>query len=183
MDVAIGGTALVGVGGGIAELIGFAGIAELAPVKSRGKYLGIALLFDLPFAAAQAYGKYSAVISLVKSPFECFRFDTDHFCQKVNLISSAVIFCKFDLAVGSMDFSHPKFSQLRHVMDLVSSSAETEFPRSHKTTNYFQNRFCRRDSLYQWIRVVLAWFTVGRIQLVLTYLPRELIVVHGIRRM
>jgi hypothetical protein len=56
MDVAIGGTALVGVGGGIAELIGFAGIAELAPVKSRGKYLGTAFLFNLPFAAAQAYG-------------------------------------------------------------------------------------------------------------------------------
>ena len=56
MDVAIGGTALVGVGGGVAELIGFAGIAELAPVKSRGKYLGTAFLFNLPFGAAQAYG-------------------------------------------------------------------------------------------------------------------------------
>ena len=56
MDVAIGGTVIVGVGGGLAELVGFAGIAELAPVRSRGKYLGTAFLFNLPFGAAQAYG-------------------------------------------------------------------------------------------------------------------------------
>lgn len=57
MDVAIGGTAIVGVGGGLAELVGFAGIQELAPVRSRGKYMGTAFLFNLPFGAAQAYGK------------------------------------------------------------------------------------------------------------------------------
>jgi MFS family permease len=68
MDVAIGGTAIVGVGGGLAELVGFAGyltkiylliesIAELAPVRKRGLYLGTAFLFNLPFGAAQAYGK------------------------------------------------------------------------------------------------------------------------------
>jgi MFS family permease len=68
MDVAIGGTAIVGVGGGLAELVGFAGyltniylliesIAELASVRKRGLYLGTAFLFNLPFGAAQAYGK------------------------------------------------------------------------------------------------------------------------------
>jgi len=58
MDVAIGGTAIVGVGGGLAELVGFAGIQELAPVRSRGKYMGTAFLFNLPFGAAQAYGTF-----------------------------------------------------------------------------------------------------------------------------
>lgn len=67
IEVAIGGTALVGVGGGVAELIGFAGIAEMAPVRSRGKYLGTAFLFNLPFGAAQAYGIFPG--TLVYSSF------------------------------------------------------------------------------------------------------------------
>ena|SRR5277367_1642789 len=57
MDVAIGGTAIAGVGGGFAEVVGFAGIQELAPVRSRGKYLGTAFLFNLPLCGIQAYGK------------------------------------------------------------------------------------------------------------------------------
>ena len=56
IDVAIGGSAIAGVGGALAELAGFAGIAEIAPVRSRGTYLGTALLFNLPFCASQAYG-------------------------------------------------------------------------------------------------------------------------------
>ena len=58
MDVAIGGSAIAGVGGALAELAAFAGIAELAPVRRRGTYLGTALLFNLPFCASQAYGIY-----------------------------------------------------------------------------------------------------------------------------
>ena len=71
MDVAIGGTAITGVGGALAELVGFAGIAELAPVRSRGKYLGTALLFSLPFSASQAYGRLYSFI-LIFSSIVCF---------------------------------------------------------------------------------------------------------------
>jgi len=56
MEVAIGGMAIAGVGAGLGELIGAAGIVELAPVKSRGKYIGAAFLLILPFSASAAYG-------------------------------------------------------------------------------------------------------------------------------
>jgi len=56
MNVAIGGMAITGVGAGLAEVIGTAGISELAPVESRGKYVGIAYILILPFAASVGYG-------------------------------------------------------------------------------------------------------------------------------
>ena len=59
INVAIGGMAVSGVGAGLAELIGTAGIAELAPVQSRGKYIAIAYSFVFPFAASSGYGSPS----------------------------------------------------------------------------------------------------------------------------
>ena len=56
INVAIGGMAISGVGAGLAELIGTAGVAELAPVESRGKYIGIIYTMILPFAASSGYG-------------------------------------------------------------------------------------------------------------------------------
>lgn len=56
MDVAIGGSAITGVGSGLAETIGTAGLLELAPAKWRGIYFGCALLVDLPFGAGLTYG-------------------------------------------------------------------------------------------------------------------------------
>ena len=56
INVAIGGMAITGVGAGLAEVIGTAGISELAPVESRGKYVGIAYILILPFAASVGYG-------------------------------------------------------------------------------------------------------------------------------
>jgi hypothetical protein len=56
--IAIGGSAVAGVGGALAELSGFAGIAEIATVKNRGLYLGTALIFNLPFCAGQTYGTF-----------------------------------------------------------------------------------------------------------------------------
>jgi hypothetical protein len=85
MDVAIGGTAIVGVGGGLAELVGFAGIQEMAPVKSRGKYMGTAFLFNLPFGAAQAYGT-SLGIRLI--------------------LSSSIVHGIFHMALGRVDLGH-----------------------------------------------------------------------------
>lgn len=58
MEVAIGGMAIAGAGAGLSELIGAAGVAELAPVRSRGKYIGTIFLLILPFAASAAYGLY-----------------------------------------------------------------------------------------------------------------------------
>ena len=56
MDVAIGGMTITGVGAAFAELVGSAGVSELAPVKSRGIYLGTAFLVVLPFGACSSYG-------------------------------------------------------------------------------------------------------------------------------
>jgi len=56
MDVAIGGMAISGAGAGLAELIGAAGVAELAPVRNRGFYIGTIFLLILPFAASAGYG-------------------------------------------------------------------------------------------------------------------------------
>ena len=57
VEVAIGGMAVVGVGGGLAEVVAGAAVAEMAPVKSRGKYMGTAFLVILPFGASSTYGK------------------------------------------------------------------------------------------------------------------------------
>ena len=56
MDVAIGGSAIIGVGGGLTETVVVPGLLELAPVKSRGKYFGTGILLDLPFGAILTYG-------------------------------------------------------------------------------------------------------------------------------
>jgi MFS family permease len=56
MPVAIGGMSLVGTGAGLSEVIGTAGVAELAPVKSRGKYVGLIYTLIYPFAASAGYG-------------------------------------------------------------------------------------------------------------------------------
>jgi len=56
MDVVIGGMAITGVGTGLAETIGTAGISELEPVESCAKYVGIACTLILPFAASVTYG-------------------------------------------------------------------------------------------------------------------------------
>lgn len=56
INVAIGGMALTGVGGGIAHVTGITGIAEMVPVRSRGKYLGTVFLIFFPMAPSSAFG-------------------------------------------------------------------------------------------------------------------------------
>jgi len=70
IDVAIGGSAVAGVGAGLAETVGVAGLLELAPAKSRGTYAGLSILVDLPFGAALTYGTIpqSYCIWLILSP-------------------------------------------------------------------------------------------------------------------
>lgn len=58
MDVAIGGASVVGVGAGLAELVGAAGIMEITPVRKRGKYMAIAFLVFLPYGGCPAYGMH-----------------------------------------------------------------------------------------------------------------------------
>ena len=65
MAVAIGGMATAGVGAALAEIIALSGIAELAPVKSRGTYLGSALVVLLPFGTCSVYGLLEVVIVLI----------------------------------------------------------------------------------------------------------------------
>ena len=62
MPVAIGGMAIAGAGAGLAELIGAAGVAELAPVKHRGFYIGTVFLLILPFSASAAYGTFAKFV-------------------------------------------------------------------------------------------------------------------------
>jgi MFS family permease len=61
IDVAIGGMAIAGVGSGFAEVIGTAGITELAPVKSRGLYMGMAYTLILPAAASSRSAIFTGV--------------------------------------------------------------------------------------------------------------------------
>jgi MFS family permease len=62
INVAIGGMAISGIGAGLAELIGTAGVAELAPTESRGKYVGIIYMLILPFAASSGYGNSTTTV-------------------------------------------------------------------------------------------------------------------------
>ena len=55
MDVAIGGSGIIGIGAGLTETVTVAGLLELAPVKDRGKYFGTGILLDLPFGAVLTY--------------------------------------------------------------------------------------------------------------------------------
>ena len=57
VEIAIAGMALVGMGGGLSEVVAGAAVAEMAPVRSRGKYMGAAFIFVLPFGASGVYGK------------------------------------------------------------------------------------------------------------------------------
>ena len=113
MDIAIGGTAVAGVGGALAELVGFAGIAELAPVRRRGMYLGTALLFSLPFGASQTYGK----------PCPCI------------LISSSIVRFVLHMAVGCLDIDYSLRYKLCHVMGFLSSTSSTEVNWADETSN------------------------------------------------
>jgi MFS family permease len=56
IEVCIGGSALLGVGAALAEIVGTVGILEMAPVKNRGYYLACAFIFLLPWAPSQTYG-------------------------------------------------------------------------------------------------------------------------------
>jgi MFS family permease len=64
MAVAIGGNALVGVGAGLAEMIGFAGSLETIPVKSRGKVIGILFVLYLPICGCSTFGTSPFSISI-----------------------------------------------------------------------------------------------------------------------
>jgi MFS family permease len=88
VDVAIGGSAITGIGSGLAETVGIAGLLELAPAKSRGLYMGCALLADLPFGAGLTYGT--------------------SFLPEVSNYS-AIIFFKH-LALGGVDSPHVRWS-------------------------------------------------------------------------
>ena len=56
IDVVIGGSAMVGVGAGLAELVASAGVMELVSVRERGRYVGLFYIMFLPVCGCQAYG-------------------------------------------------------------------------------------------------------------------------------
>lgn len=81
IEVAIGGMVIAGVGTGFAEIVGISGIAEIAPAKSRGMYVGAAFLMVLPFGGCAVYGG-------------SFYFQTDF---------SAIVFSRKNMEMGSLD--------------------------------------------------------------------------------
>lgn len=56
MPIAILGVGIAGAGSGITRVTGFAGIVELVPVHSRGRYMGTIFMVFSPLAASSAYG-------------------------------------------------------------------------------------------------------------------------------
>jgi MFS family permease len=56
IEIAIGGTALVGIGAGLAELIASAGVMESVPVHKRGTYVGVLVLLYTPVMGCSAFG-------------------------------------------------------------------------------------------------------------------------------
>jgi len=82
MNVAIGGMAIAGVGAGVCQVIGIAGIAELVPVNQRGRYIGTVFMLFSPMAPSTAYG-----IPIGLPVTDC----------------SANVFCDCDVEMGRLD--------------------------------------------------------------------------------
>lgn len=82
IDVCIGGSALLGVGAALSEIVGTVGILEMAPVRHRGYYLACAFIFLLPWTPSQTYGTFR------------------RYCE---LMFSAIVFCGKHVEVGCMD--------------------------------------------------------------------------------
>lgn len=116
MPVAIGGMAVAGAGAGLSELIGAAGVAELAPVKSRGKYIGTIFLLILPFAASAAYGAHPLKLELA-----------DGF--------STIIFSIVDMEMGRLDFCHYQRGNLWPVTSFLLASTSCQLRGFDKATN------------------------------------------------
>src|SRR5271170_1261564 len=106
IELAIAGMAIAGLGSGIAQVIGVAGIAELAPVKSRGKYIGSAFVLLLPFGASSVWSRQFAIV-------------TD---------DSPNVFYFSHMEMGGLDFSYPGWNESSSVVNILFSSASTKFP-------------------------------------------------------
>ena len=63
IEVAIGGTAMVGVGAGLAELTASAGVMEILPIRKRGTYVGVLFLLYTPVMGCSAFGISTAIPS------------------------------------------------------------------------------------------------------------------------
>ncbi|KAF2010130.1 MFS general substrate transporter [Aaosphaeria arxii CBS 175.79] len=60
MNIAIAGQVFSGLGAGLNELIALAGMAEVVPVKDRGKWVGFIVLTILPFCPSVLYAQLIA---------------------------------------------------------------------------------------------------------------------------
>lgn len=110
VSILIGGSALQGVGAGLAELIASAGVMELVSVRDRGKYVGLFYLLFLPICGCGAYGSFLLII-IDRSP---------------------TLFPLF-LALGPVDLNH--FGRRQPHIDcyLLSSSPSSELFGIDKT--------------------------------------------------
>jgi MFS family permease len=105
MDVAIGGSAIVGVGAGLTEAVGTAAIMEIAPVRKRGKYIGVAFLLLLPFGGCPAYGLSAS---------------------NVTNVCSSIVLGGINLEVGSVDSNNPLCFKSRSTVYFLSSTAASQ---------------------------------------------------------
>lgn len=141
IELAIAGMAIMGLGSGIAMVIGIAGIAELAPVKSRGKYIGTAFIFVLPFGASSVWGT-------------SFGITAD---------GSANVLQFNHMEMGCMDICYSRSTELFTVGTVLLSPASTKLVRSRQRADPGAGRHHRRIIVLWWIVSLLTGSAMGRI--------------------
>jgi len=144
IELAIAGMAIAGLGSGIAQVIGVAGIAELAPVKSRGKYIGSAFVLLLPFGASSVWSRQFAIV-------------TD---------DSPNVFYFSHMEMGGLDFSYPGWNESSSVVNILFSSASTKFPWPKRKAGSRADRHNRCLTNIRRTIYVLTGSAVGRLHLV-----------------
>src|SRR5277367_5775384 len=144
IELAIAGMGIAGLGSGMAQVIGTAGIAELAPVKSRGTYIGSAFVLVLPFGASSVWGRQSIVV-------------TD---------DSTKVFRFIHLEMGCLDLSYSWWSEFPSVVNILFSSTSRKFPWAQHKAGPPADRHNRRTTIIRRIIYILTGSAVGRVHLV-----------------
>lgn len=143
MNVAIGGQAIAGVGGGICQTVGIAGIAELVPVNQRGRYIGTVFMLFSPMAASTAY------------------------CIPLRLVvtnCSANVLCHRDVEMGCLDSVDLRGRGTRHGSGSISSSSSLKLDRLDSISSHCSSGLYWRNSVNQWTRTVDGWTSDGWLQ-------------------
>jgi len=141
IELAIAGMVVMGLGSGIALVIGIARIAELAPVKSRGNYIGTAFIFVLPFGASSIWGR-------------TFRSIAD---------GSANVLLFNYMEMGCLDISYSWRTEFSSVGSVLLPSTSTKLVRSQQGADPSTGRHHWRIVVLRWIISLFTGSAMGRI--------------------